>query len=98
MSMRKFRHNESVVINFFDGEQSSGKVVNEVSDDVYLVMYMGSFGWTHGTFSAIQLVPFNGASFIAVENPFAPDVHEMSEIMTFDATEQSEAQTAGDTL
>ncbi len=82
--MRKFRHNESVVINFFDGGQSSGKVVNEVADDVYLVLYMGSFGWTHGTYSAIQLVPFNGASFMAVENPFVPDV---SEVATFDTTE-----------
>lgn len=81
---RKLEHNESVVINFFDGGQSSGKVVNEVSDDVYLVMYMGSFGWTHGTYSAIQLVPFNGASFLSVENPFVSDVSEVSDLDTFD--------------
>ena len=81
---RKLEHNESVVINFFDGGQSSGKVVNEVSDDVYLVMYMGSFGWTHGTYSAIQLVPFNGARFLSVENPFVSDVSEVSDLDTFD--------------
>lgn len=90
--MRKLKHGESVVIHFTDGGSASGKVVNEISDDVYLVMYMGSFGWTHGTYPAIQLVPFDGASFMVADNPF---VAEVSSIPTYDTTE---AQTAGDTL
>ena len=85
--MRKLKHDESVVVNFFDGGQSSGKVVNEVADDVYLVFYMGSFGWTQGTFAAIQLVPFDGASFLSVENPFVSD-SKVLELDTFDTTEE----------
>ena len=48
---------------------------------------MGSFGWTQGTFAAIQLVPFDGASFLSVENPFVSD-SKVLELDTFDTTEE----------
>jgi len=72
MENRKFSFSESVVIKHTDGSRSSGMVVNEVSENTYLVYYCSpaGLGWIHGLFSGDLLVPFDGALFMAVDQEF----------------------------
>lgn len=81
MENRKFSHNESVVIKHTNGDRSSGKVVNEVSENMYLVYYCSPAGkgWIHGLFSGDLLVPFGDALFMVVDEPFTLPETEIAE-------------------
>ena len=77
--MEKFKHNESVVINFADGGSASGKVVNAFEDDIYLVAFgFDGTNWKHGFYHASQLTSFGGAMFLVTET-YEADLAEVAD-------------------
>ena len=77
--MEKFENNESVVIHFPEGATASGKVVNHIEDDKYLVMYIWN-GWKQGVFHASQLTSFGTALFLVTESYQAQQT-ELAEVV-----------------
>ena len=76
--MRKFKHNESVVIDFADGGSASGKIVNAFDDDIYLVAFgFNGISWKHGFYHGSQLTAFDGALFMVTE-PYQPSTLDSS--------------------
>lgn len=67
--MEKFKYDESVVINFPNGGSASGKIVNEVDDDYYLVAFgYDGTDWKYGFYHASQLTSFGVALFLVTES------------------------------
>lgn len=78
--MEKFEVNEGVVVKQDDGSTSSGKVIREVSEDTYLVYYIGEGGWQSGKFHSSQLTSFGTAMFICTES-YSAHQSELAEVL-----------------
>ena len=57
-----FEYNQSVIVKRVDGSTHSGKVVNEVKADYYLVAYI-DVGVVMGTFHKSRIASFENATF-----------------------------------
>lgn len=78
--MEKFSYDESVVIHFPDGGSASGKVVNEVDDDTYLVAFgFDGTNFKYGFYHASQLTSFGTAKFLVTES-YKAHQSEMEEL------------------
>lgn len=68
--MKTFKVGESVVVDFYDGSSASGKVIRQLDDGRYLVLYLWR-GWTCTEVDAEQLTSFDGSKFM-VTAPYDP--------------------------
>ena len=57
-----FEYNDNVIVKRLDGSKHSGKVVNEIKTDYYLVAYLKG-EVVMGTFHKSRIESFNGATF-----------------------------------
>ena len=57
-----FEYNQSVIVKRVDGSSHSGKIVNQVKTDYYLVAYI-DVGVVMGTFHKSRITSFDNATF-----------------------------------
>ena len=58
-----YKYNDNVIVKRLDGSTYSGKVVNEIKTDYYLVAYLFKGEIVMGTFHESRIENFNGATF-----------------------------------
>ena len=58
-----YKYNDNVIVKRLDGSKHSGKVVNEIKTDYYLVAYILKGEVVMGTFHESRIENFNGATF-----------------------------------
>ena len=58
-----YKYNDNVIVKRLDGSKYSGKVVNEIKTDSYLVAYLFKGEIVMGTFHESRIENFNGATF-----------------------------------